>query len=182
MTSVFVDLAGGRPECDFRLALGAAGLWEDEARADVAVVDAADTAVIERLARRLPVVAVGADDAEVFLSAIRAGATSYVTDRATGATIADAALATAVGRPVLPSRLALRLLEEFRACERRARLTRREQTVLRLLAEGLTTKEAALQLAVTPTTVRRHISDAVRRLGATGREDVIRVFKNSERE
>jgi DNA-binding CsgD family transcriptional regulator/tetratricopeptide (TPR) repeat protein len=51
------------------------------------------------------------------------------------------------------------------------RLTRRELTVLRLLAAGRTTKDIAAELVLSPRTVERHIANLYRKIGARGRAD-----------
>jgi DNA-binding NarL/FixJ family response regulator len=55
------------------------------------------------------------------------------------------------------------------AAEPPAGLTTREVEVLRLLARGLTNKQAALQLAISPKTVGRHIESIYSKIGASTR-------------
>ncbi len=52
-------------------------------------------------------------------------------------------------------------------------LTRREVEVLRLLAEGLSTKDAGRRLGVSALTARNHIQHAVRKLGAHNRAQAV---------
>jgi DNA-binding CsgD family transcriptional regulator len=48
-------------------------------------------------------------------------------------------------------------------------LSNREREVLQLLADGLTGQQASRELAVSPETLRTHVRNAMRRLGATTR-------------
>ncbi len=52
-------------------------------------------------------------------------------------------------------------------------LTRRQQEVLKLLAEGKTTKEAAACLGISPKTIVIHRSQIVRKLGFRSHHDLI---------
>jgi two-component system, NarL family, response regulator DesR len=59
-------------------------------------------------------------------------------------------------------------------------LTRREQQILQIAADGASTAEIADQLSVRPKTVRNHLSRVFVRIGARNRMDAIRIA--SERE
>jgi DNA-binding NarL/FixJ family response regulator len=54
-----------------------------------------------------------------------------------------------------------------------SKLTRRELEVLRLLAEGLTQREIALRLFITPKTVGTHIEHVLRKLGVASRAQAV---------
>lgn len=54
------------------------------------------------------------------------------------------------------------------------RLTDRESEVLRLLAEGLTNKEIALNLRISEHTVKFHVSSIYGKLGASNRTEAVR--------
>lgn len=54
-----------------------------------------------------------------------------------------------------------------------ARLPRRQQEVLRLLADGLTNKEIALRLKISPATVKNHVARLTTWLGAVNRTDAV---------
>jgi DNA-binding NarL/FixJ family response regulator len=53
-------------------------------------------------------------------------------------------------------------------------LTERETEVLRLIASGYSNKEIAGQLDVSVKTVEAHKANAMRKLGLTGRIDIVR--------
>jgi len=54
-----------------------------------------------------------------------------------------------------------------------ARLPPRQQEVLGLLAEGLTNKEIALRLGISPATVKIHVARVTSWLGAVNRTDAV---------
>ena len=59
-------------------------------------------------------------------------------------------------------------------------LTRREQEILRIAADGATTEEIAARLSVSSKTVRNHLSRAFVRIGARNRMDAIRIAAQHE--
>jgi DNA-binding NarL/FixJ family response regulator len=89
------------------------------------------------------------------------------------------------GTFTMPRRLMSRVVMELRATEprRRAvlssrnhRLTSREWEVLDLLASGLSTREAAERLSLSPTAIRVHTASVVKKLGARDRADALATF------
>ncbi len=60
-------------------------------------------------------------------------------------------------------------------------LTAREQEVMSLLTMRLTTKQVAQRLGLSPTTVRRHVSSAVQKLGVRNRSAAIGVYRAFKR-
>jgi DNA-binding NarL/FixJ family response regulator len=116
----------------------------------------------------------GSDEESGFLSALEAGASGYLLRELESADLADGLMEIVAGSLVLAPAVAARLVDQLRSRDRRraatpAGLTDREWEVLQLLADGLGTKEVALRLGVSATTVRRQISSAVERIAATGR-------------
>ncbi|HEV8248707.1 MAG TPA: response regulator transcription factor [Gaiellaceae bacterium] len=116
----------------------------------------------------------GSDEESGFLSALEAGASGYLLRELESADLADGLMEIVAGSLVLAPAVAARLVDQLRSRDRRraatpAGLTDREWEVLQLLADGLGTKEIALRLGVSATTVRRQISSAVERIAATGR-------------
>jgi len=59
---------------------------------------------------------------------------------------------------------------------RRARLTKREWEVFELMHEGFTTGQAAEQLFVSPVTVRRHLSNVVKKLDVSDRQAALQLL------
>lgn len=60
--------------------------------------------------------------------------------------------------------------------DRQGRLTSREWEVLDLLASGLSTREAADRLSLSPTAIRVHTASVVKKLGARDREEALASF------
>jgi DNA-binding NarL/FixJ family response regulator len=57
-------------------------------------------------------------------------------------------------------------------------LSAREQEVLRLLAEGLTDREIASALAISPRTVESHVSSVLRKLGVRNRAEAAQRYRS----
>ena len=53
-------------------------------------------------------------------------------------------------------------------------LTRREREVLKLISEGCSNKEGALQMRISPRTFESHRAEAMRKLGARNTADLVR--------
>ena len=123
-------------------------------------------------------------DEHTLFDALHLGAAGYLLkDIAPGRLVEDLE-SVAAGGTVLAPALAASLVDEFRRRRRRlapAGLSIREWEVLTLLAEGLGTKEIALRVRLSPTTVRRHISSAVKRIGAAGRQEAVAWVKRVHR-
>lgn len=54
-------------------------------------------------------------------------------------------------------------------------LTRREREVLNLISEGLSNKQGALQMGISPRTFESHRAEAMRKLGARNTADLVRL-------
>ena len=129
-------------------------------------------------------------DEEQFLSSLRAGAMGYLLMNTKPARLSHALRGTLAGEPAFPRRLLPRLVDEFRTQGRRrtivveegsAEVTGREWEVLQLLHSGLTTAQVAERLWVSPVTVRRHIAEAVKKLGVADRESAFQLITNNAR-
>ena len=58
----------------------------------------------------------------------------------------------------------------------------RERDVLELLVEGATTGQIAERLRISQVTVRRHVSEVVRKLDADNRAEAVRMVEDARRE
>jgi DNA-binding NarL/FixJ family response regulator len=111
---------------------------------------------------------------------LRAGASGYVLKQSAPNEFLRAIRAVAAGGvyldPAMTSRVADGLLERDRAAVHPspAAISARESAVLRLIAVGYSNKEVATQLEISVKTVEVHKANAMRKLGLTGRVDVIR--------
>ncbi len=139
-------------------------------------------AVVPELAARrpdLPVLAVSAgarDPVADVLAAVRAGATGYVVAADDPEALGDAVRRTAAGEAVFSPGLAEVALEEHgRAADPGAtRLTAREADVLRLVVDGLTARQIATRLVLSPRTVENHVQRVLRRLDLPNRAALVR--------
>ncbi|MFW6692275.1 LuxR C-terminal-related transcriptional regulator [Streptomyces sp. MAR4 CNX-425] len=97
-----------------------------------------------------------------------------------GAVALDPVFATAVvAAYVEPVRAGL---QQDAARRRLAALSRREGEVLRLAAQGLDSRDIAVQLGVARVTVKAHLRNAYARLGVTGRLQAARIAWEAEPE
>ena len=90
------------------------------------------------------------------------------------------------GQAAVPRGLVGALVEELRDHTARRRtlaaegdagvLTSREWEIVDLLRHGLTTREIATRLVLSPVTVRTHVNAAVRKLSAGDRDGLVRRF------
>jgi DNA-binding NarL/FixJ family response regulator len=159
--------------------------------AEVLILDSvtarlSDCAFVSQIVSQVPsmkVVLIDMDnDREIFLECVRAGAVGYILKDASAAEVVSGVQAVAQGQAVCPPQLCVHL---FRAFSRQwttvpsARikiefgLTRRQQQIVPLIAQGLTNKEIASHLTLSEQTVKNHIHGIMRRVGAIDRLQVI---------
>jgi DNA-binding NarL/FixJ family response regulator len=129
-----------------------------------------------------------ATDDELF-ACVRAGARGYLSNDMDPARLPFALRGVLCGEAALPRPLVARVLEEFRARERGrhaseltrlgVELTGRERQVLDLLERGLRTSEMAERLSISSVTVRRHLSEILRKLEAPDRAAALRIIRGA---
>ncbi len=116
-------------------------------------------------------------DAEL-LEALRAGASGYLLKQSEPSRFGAAVRGVLGGEASIPRALVGVLVEDLYERDRRRHgaerrldvtLTTREWQVMDRLRSGLTTDEVAAQLGIAAVTVRRHVSDVVRKLGVADR-------------
>lgn len=118
-----------------------------------------------------------------FIDAIRAGARGFLHKEMDPDRLGVALRGAVEGEAAIPRRLVNLLVDrvavgsDAKHRDPRFALTEREWEVLDLLAAAATTKEIARCLGVSDVTVRRHISHLVQKLGATGRDDAVRMTR-----
>jgi DNA-binding NarL/FixJ family response regulator len=145
------------------------------------VDDHSGVAATRALTERFPEVAVlvmtvSATDTDV-LDALEAGAAGYLLKDSEPDEIVRALRAALEGDTPLSPRVAAMIVHRARAvsggAEAAARtigeLTDREREILRLVAEGLDNMEIARTLYLSPTTVKRHVSAILAKLGVANR-------------
>lgn len=109
---------------------------------------------------------------------LRAGASAYVLKQSPPAELLQAIRAVATGRQYVDSSLTGRLTASFLERDGGRAATgapsERENEVLRLVAAGYSNKEIATQLSLSVKTVETHKANAMRKLGLSGRIDIVR--------
>lgn len=125
---------------------------------------------------------------EDLFAAIRAGAAGYLLKDMDLDRLGPALLGVLAGEAALPRRLTTRVIEEFSERNRRrvpvagaglAELSGREWEILELLRAGETTSSTARRLGISQITVRRHVSQAVRKLGVPNRKAALELLEQS---
>jgi DNA-binding NarL/FixJ family response regulator len=113
-------------------------------------------------------------DAEAMLEAVRLGAVGFVPGGLSADRFGKVVQAVMDREAVLPRAMVLDLLLELRSAGTETDgLTSREAEVLRLLRRGHSTATIAGRLQIAPVTVRRHISELVRKLGVGNRSQLL---------
>jgi DNA-binding NarL/FixJ family response regulator len=118
-------------------------------------------------------------DAEVVADAIRGGANGYLVKDCSTDEIADAIRLAASGETALSPQLAASMLGELRRLDRAAEgdderlITKREEEVLQLIADGCSTPEVAQQLFISQKTVKNHLAAIYQKLDARDRTQAV---------
>ncbi len=121
------------------------------------------------------------EDRRFFLEALTAGAEGYILKGADPAELLAAIRSAARGEAYLTPDQARRVLAEYQHRTGRdqgagglSALSAREREVLRLIAEGMTGKEVAGRLGLSPNTIERHRTNIMNKLGLRNRAELIR--------
>jgi DNA-binding NarL/FixJ family response regulator len=138
------------------------------------------TRQIKQIIPDLPVLALSIHEELAFVRMmLDAGASGYVLKRSAGDELVRAARRAAAGEMYLDPRIAGQLLRSqdrtsASGTSATARLSEREGEVVRLLAQGLTMKELAHQLALSPRTLETYRARAMEKLNLKTRADLVR--------
>ncbi len=118
-------------------------------------------------------------DKEVLAEAIRAGATGYLVKDCSIEEIAEAVRMAMQGDTALSPQLAASMLDEVRRVdgsgtpEEDRVVTKREEEVLQLIADGCSTPEVAEQLYISQKTVKNHLASIYQKLDARDRTQAV---------
>ncbi len=139
------------------------------------------TRTLKRVQPHVAIVALTRHDDDTYLEELfRAGASGYVLKQSAPLELLQAIRAVAAGGvyldPAMSSRVADGLFSGKTETPNQpyAAISDRESEVLRLTAVGHSNKEIAAQLKISVKTVEVHKANAMRKLGLTGRVDIIR--------
>jgi len=117
-------------------------------------------------------------DQEVLTAAIRAGANGYLVKDCSTDEIASAVRMAVSGETALSPQLAASMLDEVRRLDRPSSdedrvVTRREEEVLQLIADGCSTPEVAEKLYISQKTVKNHLASIYQKLDARDRTQAV---------
>lgn len=153
---------------------------------DIALAEGNGFQVARELTRSAPATAVvvlsASDGHDHLIDAIRAGAVGYLLKGMDPERLAHALRGVVEGEAAIPRPLMAHLVKALQTQGRRRTvvgrrgrvdLTIREWEVLDVLSEGLSTAEIAERLSLSPVTVRRHLSETMRKLGARDRAEAV---------
>ncbi len=118
-------------------------------------------------------------DHDVLAEAIRAGASGYLVKDCSTDEVADAVRMAAQGDTALSPQLAATMLDEVRRlavpspAEEDRVITKREEEVLQLIADGCSTPEVAERLYISQKTVKNHLASIYQKLDARDRTQAV---------
>jgi DNA-binding NarL/FixJ family response regulator len=148
--------------------------------------------MVEELAPRLPdtriVMLTVSDDDRDLIDAMAKGAAGYLTKDLSPEALLRALRGSQRGELAMSRRHAAVVLKHFASVARRSRvpagqgiegLSPRENDVLRMLADGLTDREIANALIISPRTVESHVSSILHKLGVRHRAEAAQVYRLS---
>jgi len=118
-------------------------------------------------------------DREVLVDAIRAGAAGYLVKDCSTEEVVDTVRKAAAGETALSPELAASMLGEVRELVRREEagaepiISKREEEVLQLIADGLSTTEVAAKLYISVKTVKNHLASIYQKLDTRDRTQAV---------
>jgi DNA-binding NarL/FixJ family response regulator len=118
-------------------------------------------------------------DREVLVDAIRAGAAGYLVKDCSTEEVVDTVRKAAAGETALSAELAASMLGEVRDLVRGEEggaepiISKREEEVLQLIADGLSTTEVAAKLYISVKTVKNHLASIYQKLDTRDRTQAV---------
>ena len=144
-----------------------------ETKPDIVLMDLSmpvldGVAATERIVDALPdtkvVVLTMHDDPDRTRAALQAGAIAYLTKGTSFEEVFDTLERVQAGEEVLSPKLAAMMLETAGPSTEQNLLSDRQREILQMIADGLSTKQAARELGITQKTVHNHLNATYRRL------------------
>jgi two-component system response regulator DegU len=119
-------------------------------------------------------------DQDVIVRAIRAGASGYLVKDSSTDEVAKAVKLVAKGETALSAELASSMLQEVQRLEQQrtapaeeSLITKREEEVLQLIADGASTPEVAEKLYISVKTVKNHLASIYHKLDSRDRTQAV---------
>ena len=134
------------------------------------------------------VLTVSADDEEIALAALRAGAVGHISKEVEPGELVRLVALAAAGEAIVPRRLVMPLLGLLQAVPdtnwrpMHSCLTTREWEIVELLGDDSSTESIAEHLVVSRSTVYSHIKSVLRKLGVHSRRDAVIAAQRLRRE
>jgi DNA-binding NarL/FixJ family response regulator len=119
-------------------------------------------------------------ESKQIMAAIQAGALGYLLKDSSPDDLLHAIRSVHRGNLVLPQDLAVKLMQPQQTVAALDQLTERETDVLRLLAQGQSNQEIAVNLSISTTTVRSHVSNILLKLGVSNRTQAALIAKERQ--
>jgi two-component system, NarL family, response regulator DevR len=187
-----VDLVGEAATAEEALAL-APVLRPDVLLLDIDLPGMNGIQLVQELAPRLPqtkivMLTVSASERDL-LDAVARGAAGYLTKDLSPEALLRSLRGTQRGELAMSRRFAARALRHFADLARRGKiagvgadsdlmlLSPRENDVLAMLADGLTDREIAQALTISPRTVETHVSNILHKLGVRNRAEAAQRYR-----
>ena len=137
------------------------------------------TRAIRKASPETRVILFTVDESRASISeAIQAGVSGYLLKDASGEELAHAARLALEGKAVIHPQLTAAFIEEVQIAEKRVDsppLSKREKEILQKVAYGATTREVAVDLGISPHTVKTHLERIFEKLGANDRAQAVAI-------
>ena len=158
---------------------------------DLKLSDCNSIEVIQRIHERLPgtniIVLTHSESDDDLISATRAGAKAYLSKDISTVNLIKSITLVADGKVVVSPPMATRLLQEFNFLEEGkdgakliTLLSKREQVVLSLVAQGSTNREIATTLVISENTVKVHLRNIMEKLHAHTRQQAVSLVRGGD--
>ena len=192
LTASDIEVVGEAGSADEAMLL-APGLSPDVLLLDLNLPGTSGLAVLRELAPRLPdtkiVMLTISDDRRDLLDAVRNGAAGYLTKDLSPDALQRAVRGIRSGDLAMSRAMAAEVIQHLATATNRpsgtdARaglpgISRREEEVLALLADGLTDREIGDRLGISPRTVETHVGSLLNKLGVRNRAQAARRYRET---
>ena len=181
---VRMGLASSLNDMDDMQVVGESGTAEDAVRScrqlqpdvvlmDLCLPDANGVSAIRRIREEFPsirvlVLSINESEEDIYQS-VAAGAMGYLPKSVDPHDLESAIRSLSVGEEYFPPDIGARMAER----ESRPSLTPREHQVIQLLADGLSNKEIAGALHISPRTAKLHVSNLLKKMGVLDRTQAV---------
>ena len=151
---------------------------------------AATRRIVKEIPGQIVVILTTADDDEIGLLGLRAGAAGFLAKDVDVDILPQALRGTLSGEAAISRRMSMKLVEQLRRAPEgsggmrpvKSPLTPREWEVIDLLAESKTTDQIAEVLVLSSETVRSHVKNILRKLDARSREEAVGIAQRMRSE